>query len=133
MPSSFANIDNYTLYRYDNKKSPNSGRKRYKVSGGSCIYVKSIYKCKQIKEMEECDGIEAVWLKLQFKFNKSFIIGSLYRHPNAPKTSLLSIEKNLRAICEQKCPSYILGDFNIDILKKIANSLKYSRDLHSHN
>lgn len=118
--SNYINIEGYNLFRYDNKKSAKNGRKKCRRSGGSCIYVKTTLLSEQIyMEKEVCDGIEMVWLKIQLNFCKSIIIGSLYRHPNAPpRQSLEFIEKLLRDTCEEKHSFYLFGDFNIDVLKK---------------
>jgi hypothetical protein len=105
--SSYFNIPNYSLYRYDGVKN-NRG-------SGSCIFVRDVYLASQILKTHKCEGIEMVWLKVQINKHKSFVVGSLYRHPSAsPRETLEFIEQTFKTVSEIKKPFYVFGDLNVD-------------------
>ena len=111
--SPFFDIGNYSLFRCDGMKSRGSG---------SCIYAKTILKPQQIFPSDESVGkgvkVEMVWLKLQLKSLKSFIVGSIYKHPRSDcKIAALDfIEKTFQNVNVMKNSFYAFGDFNEDLL-----------------
>ena len=68
--------------------------------------------------------VESCWIELQpssdFPNNKSnsIIVGCVYRHPNADIVDFIDqLEEIIKGINDRKQTVYILGDFNIDLLK----------------
>ena len=60
-----------------------------------------------------------LWLNVQVNEHKSFIIGSLYRHPSSPlRLTLESIEKTFNLVSATKKSFYCFGDFNVNLINK---------------
>ena len=77
--SNFIQIDGYELFRKDRH-----GKRR----GGVGIYIKTEYTTRLLND-KICTGdeIDAFWINVQVRKNKSFIVGSIYRPPNASNQS----------------------------------------------
>jgi len=89
--------------------------------GGVGIYVKkslcqntiSSYKLINTKHYK----VEDLWLEISV-FNKKYIIGGIYRHPNQNITDFkFMLETTLSKISQQKHPCIIAGDLNIDLVQ----------------
>ena len=78
--SNFFNIKNFQLFRKDRVISA----VRPEQGGGIIVYVKDGIKCERRLDLE-CENIECIWLEIFPKNSKSFLIGSMYRHPNHQK------------------------------------------------
>jgi len=112
--TSFIQIEGYNCIRKDRPL----GR-----GGGVCIYVKEQYTIKPIQSIEPLGTIENLWLRIQVNKFKSFLVGVMYRPPNATAESFINIENMLSHIISLKENFYVLGDLNDDQLKsnKIAD------------
>jgi len=68
------------------------------------------------------DDFETIWVEISNNKDK-IMLGVVYRHPNrnflAFQDELFSTSNKLSSC---NCPCYILGDFNIDLLKINSNS-----------
>ena len=68
-------------------------------------------------------GIEEVWVNVQVGKFKSFIVGSIYKHPNSSPECLIYLEHKFQEYSNKRKDMYVLGDINEDYLK--TNKLKH--------
>jgi exonuclease III len=110
-------IDNFNIPGYINYNL----NSKSKVGGGVCIYIKENIMVKTREDItNDCNSnnIESIFIELIHPKEKNTILGVVYRPPNNMfsdfeeniKCALSKIDKELK-----EC--YILGDFNIDLLK----------------
>jgi exonuclease III len=119
------------MFRIDGYHCPVFKLRDNMQGGGVAIYVKKNYNFSVInKYSSTVDKVaETLFIELKFK-NKKFIFGSVYR-TNAKYTSLaekvqqdifLELMSNIFSdLNDSGIPSYIVGDFNIDLLKINCN------------
>ena len=116
VPENFdISMPNYRVFRCDN---PHNDR-----SGGTCIYVRDVYRVQQFIDNDDFkrpEGIEDTWISVQVNKFKSIIVGSVYKHPKASRECSIYIENKLRKFANKNKNLYALGDFNEDQLKKNA-------------
>ena len=55
-----------------------------KASGGLCIYIKDCYEASVVASSISDHNFQQLWLKVQRKTCKSFLLGTVYRPPNTP-------------------------------------------------
>ena len=103
------------MYRQD--RNPNIG----KWDGGLCIYIKYLYKIKEINPLfnvSTCDH-ETIGIKIKIPHIKPFNVIAIYRPPSGkPKTFLDHLNLLLPDLINSRVENYILGDFNIDYTTK---------------
>jgi hypothetical protein len=68
-------IPGYTIKRLNRKN---------KTGGGMCVFVKEIYKVKQLSKLSAISsgGFHQLWLSIQINKHKSFIVCTAYRPPD---------------------------------------------------
>ena len=100
-------VDNYNLFRED---------RRTGAGGGLLIFVPSHLPVKRRSDLE-IEGVETIWLELQFPRSKSRLFCFVYRPPsaNAAFTGLLE-EMLSHSDCKNLC-TVVLGDLNFDLLE----------------
>ena len=71
-------IPGYTLYRQD--------RGPHKPGGGLCVYIKKNYKVSSLENVSSVsdNNFQQLWLKVQSRCYKSFVICTVYRPPSTP-------------------------------------------------
>ena len=109
-------IDGYDIYRKD----------RNRHGGGVCIYVKSHLECKIIHD--DNVEIESLWLTLTIN-SKEFIIGTVYRPPNANivyNEQILDEIERLKNLYEHMI---LLGDLNYDCSHSSSNFVNELEEL----
>ena len=90
--------------------------------GGTAIYVNKKFDSKERKDLSDCLNaprkLESTFIELLIKGKKNIIIGCIYKHP------LLDIDEFNTLFCQvldkisrENKEVYLLGDFNIDLLK----------------
>lgn len=104
--SNLIQIEGFNVYRKD----------RVKKGGGAIIYVREEYTSSQVMQNNN-DEVEDLWVNVQVRKNKSFVVGSVYRQPKASVQSFEYIEERLREAITLEKNLYILGDFNDDQMK----------------
>lgn len=77
--------------------------------GGVAIVLKSGL---SVVEMEEQEKAEALWCKVKVD-NSYFVVGALYRPPNAPLEILEETKEYLLNHCRRDCNIILAGDFNL--------------------
>ena len=91
----------------------------HKIGGGVCAYVRSNIKCFKIKHLSTIseDNFHQLWLRIQFKKLKSFLICVTYRPPDC---SLNCFESHFKPAYTEALlmnyPIVILGDLNCNML-----------------
>ena len=105
VPDNFLLIENYQCFRKDMRCG----------AGGLLVYVKSDVVCKQRKDLE-VDNFDSIWLEVQPKNGKPFLVGHIYRNPQSNVTWNESFENQLEQIMAEEKETFILGDFNKDLL-----------------
>ena len=110
--SNFFNIKNFQLFRKDRVISA----VRPEQGGGIIVYVKDGIKYERRLDLE-CENIECIWLEIFSKNSKSFLIGSMYRHPNETVqwNEIFDNQFDKILACEKEI--YLMGDFNRDLLQ----------------
>ena len=102
-------ISGCTLFRQD------SGT--HKNGGGVVVYVKDTYKASVITELSavsDCN-FPQLWLKVQCKKLKSFLLCTVYRPPNSPSTFLEDKEKTFVDSLLLGMEVIIIGDLNCNL------------------
>ena len=113
------NIDHMRLFRLD-RVSNAAGRYRYNCGGGVCIFVsvKWISYCDRFLEgTMTCFDFEILTLKFNKPNFKTFFISVVYKPPRGDSAKLMKFISDF----VDRNPSHeywILGDFNIDFLKR---------------
>ena len=107
MVSSFIQIDGYEVFRKD----------RGQRGGGACFFVKDEYETRIMNTFGDGDEVDDVWITVQVRKTKSFIVGAIYRPPKASKQSFKHLESIIQTAANLKKNIYVLGDFNDDQLK----------------
>ena len=87
--------------------------------GGVAIFAKdnlSLWERDDLNLVDNC--FEALWVEIDNEKSKNIICGCFYRHPNTDIDDFTKyISKCLTKITKENKECYILGDFNIDLLK----------------
>jgi retron-type reverse transcriptase len=107
MDSNFIQIEGYNVFRKD----------RERKGGGACIYVKNEYETRKMNSFGEGDEVDDVWITVQVRKTKSFIVGAIYRPPKANSLSFKHLESIIQTAANLKKNIYVLGDLNDDQLK----------------
>ena len=93
-------------------------------AGGVGAYFKNTTDAKHIQELSKSfDGCESLWI--EFGPNKeNVIVGVVYRHPhNNMNVFQESIMQTLHKLTVNKKYIYVMGDFNIDLLKSSSSNV----------
>ena len=107
-------IDNYNNY-FNNRNSH---------GGGVAIYISKNYQVRELKDVYlQLPHIEALFLEIIQPIK--FIVGIIYRPPNSNVSDFFSsIEEIISTISAARLPTYIMGDFNINILNHNDNNVQ---------
>ena len=111
--NTFIQIEGFNVYRKD----------RERKGGGTAIYVREEYASSQIMQ-NDGNEVDDLWVNIQVRKNRSFVVGSLYRPPKASVQSIQYIEERFREAISLRKTLYILGDFNDDQSKLKSNKMK---------
>ncbi|CAL4095019.1 unnamed protein product [Meganyctiphanes norvegica] len=105
------------------------------INKNSFDSIEEIFENENLKQYCKCTNckIENKWLKLTSNRN-SFIIGSIYRHPNGNTNHFIQSLQNILNKVDKKSTCIIAGDINIDLVKQQNNSVNmYLETLMEHN
>ena len=100
----------FNIYRLD---------REIKIGGGVCVFVKQDFKVECLQDLSFIaeSGLHMLWVKIQIRNLKSFLICTVYRPPNTSTTCFdtdLSVTL-IEALSFNK-PIFILGDLNCNVL-----------------
>lgn len=90
--------------------------------GGVGLYIRDKYKYSVIERTSN-EAFQAMWIEIHFENKKNIVCGIVYRQHNSPNTFLNYFDESLEKYSDGKLV-YILGDFNLDLLK--SESCNYS-------
>ena len=127
IPDNMINIEGYNLIRLDRQWSEDG--KQVKKGGGVGFYVREdlTYSTEELKTYNcSTNDIECFWIQLMMKNSKNIIIGVLYRPPSGNvETCFEKLATSMEAIGNSYNKEvFILGDFNINYLKKNDHNTK---------
>ena len=86
------------------------------ASGGVGLYVKDNLSY-SILEQKSTRAFQALWIEIHLPTKKNIICGVIYRQHNSPNIFLDYFNEVLDKMTSRNLPTYILGDFNINLLK----------------
>ena len=96
-----------------------SNSREHKLGGGVGLYIQSDMNFKPRIDLQSSDNslYESVFVEIMRPHGKNIIVGCLYRPPDASLNDFnRSVEDILSAISFENKLSYIIGDFNLNIL-----------------
>ena len=95
-----------------------------KTGGGVALYISHSFDFVIREDLNILnDTIESLFVEISIPYFKNIIIGVVYRPPNTSFTEFLTqLEDLLRNPVFLNKGSFIMGDFNIDLIKHINNS-----------
>jgi hypothetical protein len=92
--------------------------------GGVGMYISDRIKWKRRLDLES-DNLEGIWIEILQNKSKSYIIGTMYRPPDSskhlPSDFLTLLNDTLSTIMDESKEVTLLGDLNINYLKKNDN------------
>ena len=103
-------------------------------AGGVAIYVNKDLDAKLENDYQfQMVGCENLFLSLKIG-NKKFIVGAVYKHPDANKILFLErLEEKLQLINLLQLNCAVLGDFNINLLSSDSSIIAYNNMLTSNS
>ena len=94
------------------------------LKGGVAIFAKknlNVWERDDLNIIDNC--FEGLWVEINNKKGKNIVCGCFYRHPSTDIDDFTKyISKCLTKINKEKKECYLLGDFNIDLLKYETSS-----------
>ena len=70
-----------------------------------------------VLEKTSTEAFQALWIEIAFAKNKNIICGIIYRHHNFPEYFQSYFEETIERLTTVNKAVYVMGDFNIDLLK----------------
>ena len=106
-------IPEYTTFRQD--------RGLHKRGGGLLVYVKNIYKASLIEKWSSTSesNFQQLWLNVQYKKFKSFLLCTVYRPPDAPIDFLEGLSQTFVDSLLHGSTELILGDLTVMFLEQL--------------
>ena len=104
-------IPGYDVFRVDRQD---------KRGGGVCIYARHGFKTEVLHDISGISetGLHQLWIKIQVRNLKSFLVCTTYRPPNVPITCInTDLSISLVAALLYNKPVYILDDLNCNLLE----------------
>ena len=100
--------------------------------GGVAIYARNDLNTWERDDLNAVNNFyESVWVEIEVKNSKNIVCGCIYRHPNNDIDETIKyLVKCLTKITKEKKECYLLGDFNVDLLKYQSNN-KYQEFLNT--
>ena len=80
------------------------------------MYVNSSLNYKVLEKASN-EAFQALWIELEFLKGKNVICGVIYRQHNSPEQFQTYFDMTLERLSSTNKPIYVMGDFNIDLLK----------------
>ena len=84
--------------------------------GGVGMYVNSSINY-TVLERTSNEAFQALWIELESLEGKNVICGVIYRQHNSPEQFQTYFDMTLERLSSTNKPIYVMGDFNIDLLK----------------
>ena len=71
------------------------------------------------------EAFQALWIEVESLQGKNIICGVIYRQHNSPEKFQTYFDMTLERLSSSNKPIYIMGDFNIDLLKAETNGFSH--------
>ena len=86
--------------------------------GGVCMLVSDKMKYKLRKDLSHANvNYESCFIEIECKNSKNVVVGVVYRAHSAIDNSIIDIDPVFKVLNQEKKQFYVMGDFNIDLLK----------------
>ena len=105
-PSGYLHINGYNLERKD--RASGGG-------GGVGCYIKTNILYKRRHDLED-NSLELMWIEIQIKNHKPYILGIVYRPPKSTIDEFEALECNFENVCTLTNNILITGDMNCNML-----------------
>ena len=86
------------------------------ASGGAGHFVDNSLNY-NVLEKTSHEAFQALWVEISFVNHKNIVCGIIYRKHNSPDYFLTYLDKTKEKMVSDERDVYIMGDFNIDLLK----------------
>ena len=106
----FVYVPGYSLFRQD--------RGPQKAGGGLCVYTRDTLKVEYIENLSSVtsDGFQQLWLKIQTRSCKSFLLNTVYRPPSAPVKFFDDLTRVFIDSLLCGLDIFVIGDLNCNLL-----------------
>ena len=94
------------------------------VCGGVGLYIKDNLKYSILEQKSTC-AFQALWIEIHLPKKKNNICGIIYRQHNSPESFLEYFNEALDKLTSRNHPTYILGDFNTNLLNSETSNFAY--------
>ena len=86
-------------------------------NGGVGLYIKDSLTSNPRTDLDSCtDDFETIWVEIETKKDKNFLICCVYRHPSSAIDNLTSHFQNVLPKISPNKLVFIMGDFNVNLL-----------------
>ncbi len=97
--------------------------RRFKRGGGVALYISNEFnfKIRHDLNLTNCEDYESIFVEIE-SYPKHTIIGVIYRPPDkCPQPFINNLATTINLINREKLPSFICGDFNINLLNTFTH------------
>lgn len=102
------------------------------ASWGVGLFIDELLDYKFIEKSSN-EALQALWIEIFSSANKNIIRGIIYRHHNSPDVFPTDFEETIEKSSLTNKALYLLGDFNIDLLKCETFHFSHNLLLHLQN
>ena len=95
------------------------------ASGGAGVFVDQSINY-NVLEKTSNEAFRVLWVEISFVNHKNIVCGIIYDQHNSPDYFLTYLDKTIEILVSDDKDVYIMGDFNIDLLK--CESSQMSQD-----
>ena len=95
------------------------------ASGGAGVFVDQSITY-NVLEKTSNEAFRVLWVEISFVNHKNIVCGIIYDQHNSPDYFLTYLDKTIEILVSDDKDVYIMGDFNIDLLK--CESSQMSQD-----
>ena len=95
------------------------------ASGGVALFINEKHNYRVLEKISNT-AFQALWIEISLVKKKNVICGIIYRQHNSPERFQQCFDESIEKYTALDKEIYILGDFNIDLLK--AQSSNYNQD-----
>ena len=86
------------------------------ASGGAGVFVDQSINY-NVLEKTSNEAFRVLWVEISFVNHKNIVCGIIYGQHNSPDYFLTYLDKTIEILVSDDKDVYIMGDFNIDLLK----------------
>ena len=98
------------------------------ASGGAGVFVDQSINY-NVLEKTSNEAFRVLWVEISFVNHKNIVCGIIYGQHNSPDYFLTYPDKTIEILVSDDKDVYIMGDFNIDLLKCESSQIRISYSL----